>query len=285
MHGMVALCFLLISAAAFAETVYLKDGKVMKGRVTSEDDKTIMLESSDSWQRIERNKIETIFYDAPLSQTAESARLHPEKPKTSSYKATINLISGSFSTGNENNDWDFQLPFPFDSGISLGALSGPGFCIDIKKVNWPAYLTARYQSAKYDRTDNVDNGSNGIQTGSVRMSAQAETIDLGVKWIFGETFRRSIDVGFSHLKANGTLSAKASYHPTTAPLSTEYFDYSITDSDSTLAAYIGGSVAYHFGEASLGLDGRFIQGCKVYMFNNSRSCNFNYIGFIGGYDF
>lgn len=44
----------------FAETVYLKDGKLLKCRIVNEDEKTIFVETDTEWKRILKNDIEEI---------------------------------------------------------------------------------------------------------------------------------------------------------------------------------------------------------------------------------
>ena len=54
---------LLFAAGAHAESLYLKDGKVLHGKITEEDDKTILLETNGSWQKIDKSAIDFVRKD------------------------------------------------------------------------------------------------------------------------------------------------------------------------------------------------------------------------------
>ena len=54
---------LLVAASVHAETVYLKDGKVVRGKITEEDDKTILLETNGTWRKIDKSTIDFIRKD------------------------------------------------------------------------------------------------------------------------------------------------------------------------------------------------------------------------------
>jgi hypothetical protein len=53
----------LFATSAHAESIYLKDGKIVHGTIIEEDDKTILLETHDT-QRIDKSGIEFIRKDA-----------------------------------------------------------------------------------------------------------------------------------------------------------------------------------------------------------------------------
>jgi hypothetical protein len=57
------LFILLFAASAHAESVYLKNGKVLRGTITEEDDTTILLEANDIWKKVEKSEIEFIRKD------------------------------------------------------------------------------------------------------------------------------------------------------------------------------------------------------------------------------
>ena len=57
------LSLVLFAVSARAESIYLKDGKIVRGTITEEDDKTILLETNDTWQKIEKTAIEFIRKD------------------------------------------------------------------------------------------------------------------------------------------------------------------------------------------------------------------------------
>jgi sRNA-binding regulator protein Hfq len=53
----------MLAAGAHAESVYLKDGKVLRGTITEEDDKMILLETNDIWQKIDKSAIDFVMKD------------------------------------------------------------------------------------------------------------------------------------------------------------------------------------------------------------------------------
>lgn len=53
----------LFAASAQAESIYLKDGKIVRGKITEEDDKTILLETNGTWQKIDKSTIEFVKKD------------------------------------------------------------------------------------------------------------------------------------------------------------------------------------------------------------------------------
>ena len=57
----------LVAASAHAESIYLKDGKIVHGTIIEEDDKTILLETHDT-QRIDKSAIESITKDAEMKK-------------------------------------------------------------------------------------------------------------------------------------------------------------------------------------------------------------------------
>jgi len=62
------------AASAHAGSIYLKDGKIVRGTITEEDDKTILLETNDTWQKIDKSTIEFIRKeDRPRSEPAGMA--------------------------------------------------------------------------------------------------------------------------------------------------------------------------------------------------------------------
>jgi len=73
------LSLALSAASAQAESIYLKDGKIVRGTITEEDDKTILLETNDTWQKIYKSTIEFIRKDdrqrgEPSGMTAGDTR-------------------------------------------------------------------------------------------------------------------------------------------------------------------------------------------------------------------
>jgi len=61
----------IFSSSVYADTIYLKDGTMIKGAVKSEDEKTILIEMGDTWKRVDKSNIESIAKDAVPAVPAE----------------------------------------------------------------------------------------------------------------------------------------------------------------------------------------------------------------------
>jgi hypothetical protein len=134
---MISLLFMLAlvcnTTAAFAETIYLKDGKILHGKIIQEDDKSIMVEMGDSWQKIDRSTIELVRKDdvqpvppaSPAAQTGTAAAA-VEKPASQSVASEASRRKGSGAY------LGFQIPYnmiggDFDGTTMPKVDSGTGF--------------------------------------------------------------------------------------------------------------------------------------------------------------
>lgn len=71
--AMILGTLLFFTTGVNAETIYLKDGTVLRGAVKSEDDKSVLIEIGDSWKRVDKNNIESMNKDtAPVEKQAET---------------------------------------------------------------------------------------------------------------------------------------------------------------------------------------------------------------------
>jgi sRNA-binding regulator protein Hfq len=62
----------IFASSVHADTIYLKDGTMIKGAVKSEDEKTILIETGDTWKRVDKSNIEMMTKDtAPVEMQAE----------------------------------------------------------------------------------------------------------------------------------------------------------------------------------------------------------------------
>ena len=75
---MLALVF--STTGAFAETIYLKDGKIVRGKIVQENDAAIMVETGDSWQKIDKSTVELVSKDevTPVPAAAAAAKPAPQ---------------------------------------------------------------------------------------------------------------------------------------------------------------------------------------------------------------
>jgi hypothetical protein len=63
----------VFSSSVYADTLYLKDGTVIRGAVKSEDEKTILFEMGDTWKRVDKSNIEMMNKDsAPVEKQADT---------------------------------------------------------------------------------------------------------------------------------------------------------------------------------------------------------------------
>jgi sRNA-binding regulator protein Hfq len=70
---MVFGAFFIFASSGHADTIYLKDGTMIKGAVKSEDEKTILIETGDTWKRVDKSNIETMTKDtAPAEKQADT---------------------------------------------------------------------------------------------------------------------------------------------------------------------------------------------------------------------
>jgi hypothetical protein len=129
---LIILVLVFGATGVFAESIYLKDGKIVRGRIVKEEETTIMVETGDSWQRIDRSAIELIKQDdvqpAPAVTIVDKPAAPPENmPPTSRRKGSgwflglqvpYNMIDGDFDGG--------TMP-KVDSGIGIGLIVGYSF--------------------------------------------------------------------------------------------------------------------------------------------------------------
>ena len=60
---MVVGSLFFIAAGVHAETIYLKDGTILRGAVKSEDEKTLIIETGYTWKRVDKSNIDSIKKD------------------------------------------------------------------------------------------------------------------------------------------------------------------------------------------------------------------------------
>ncbi len=115
------------STTVFAETIYLKNGKILRGKILQEDDKTIMVETGDSWQKIDRSTIELVRKDdvqpvPPAPPASQSIASEASRRKGSGaylgFHIPYNMIDG---------DFDGTTMPKVDSGIGFGLILGYSF--------------------------------------------------------------------------------------------------------------------------------------------------------------
>lgn len=138
------LCILVLlcgSTTVIAETIYLKDGKILRGKVIQEDDKTIMVETGASWQRIDKSTIELVRKDdvqpvppaPPAAQTgpAAAAAEKPEPqaiaPKSARRDGSGMYLGFEIPYNRIGGDFDGTTMPKVDPGIGFGLILGYSF--------------------------------------------------------------------------------------------------------------------------------------------------------------
>lgn len=77
----IILASVLFGSSAFADAIYLKDGSIVRGAITGEDEKTIFVEIADTWKQIDRSTIERIIKDDKSSlRSIPPSDLQPMPP-------------------------------------------------------------------------------------------------------------------------------------------------------------------------------------------------------------
>lgn len=92
---------MLMQSVVYADKIYLTNGKIIKGRITSENSESILIEYDDTWERIQKNDIEKVFKGDSL--IAEPVKKEPINIKR------IHRNNDTFTTHNENNDSLYEM--------------------------------------------------------------------------------------------------------------------------------------------------------------------------------
>lgn len=131
MKSSFAVCVLVLAfsaTAAFAETIYLKDGTVVHGTIVKVDETSVMIEAGGSWKRIERSTIELIkpgeVKTYPPASAAGQQAPAPEPSRRGQPGAYLGLqVPYSMISG----DFDDTTMAKVDPGIGLGIILGYRF--------------------------------------------------------------------------------------------------------------------------------------------------------------
>lgn len=89
------LIFAFFTSSVFADVIYLKNGKIIRGKITEETKETITVETEDMWYRIKRNDIEKIVKE---KEEPTVKIIKPEK-KDDSKQGTNCLLAGLAGVG------------------------------------------------------------------------------------------------------------------------------------------------------------------------------------------
>jgi len=155
---LVVLVLVVFSSLVFAEdAIYLKSGKILKGKITVEGGDSISIEMEDEWKEINRKDIKKIERDKEEEETGTKST-----KKKSKAISTIKLglsLSGSqeIDVGTEVGDADVNMGigiagetvWPVNDNLGLGfgsaiefecSLEYAGYSTDASFMHWPTYF-------------------------------------------------------------------------------------------------------------------------------------------------
>ncbi len=120
----VILAVLLFAANAFADAVYLKDGTIVRGKIVKEDDASVMVETGDTWRKIEKINIELIKNEQPAQPSAAPApaTLPGQIPATPSSSPTA--VSAAPAPTVVTSSTPQRLPWYFGVQIPINDIRG-----------------------------------------------------------------------------------------------------------------------------------------------------------------
>jgi hypothetical protein len=84
----------IFASSVYADTIYLKDGTMIKGAVKSEDEKTILIETGDTWKRVDKSNIESMNKDTVPAVPAEKqadTNVQAQQPSAATSKRVTDL--------------------------------------------------------------------------------------------------------------------------------------------------------------------------------------------------
>ena len=133
MKKILMACIILSFCAtgSFAETIYLKDGKIVRGKIAQENDVFIMVETGDSWQKIDRSAIELISKDEvkPVPAAAAAGKPAPQDVAAGSARQPGSGVYLGFQIpyNKIGGDFDGTTMPKIDSGAGFGFILGYHF--------------------------------------------------------------------------------------------------------------------------------------------------------------
>lgn len=140
----IMLLFAFLISSAFADVVYLKNGKIIRGKITEKTDNTVTIETEDEWFRIELKDVEKIVIEKeePIIEIISSGKKDDHKEKTKQVKRKMHFgCKGGWvnhrATLEEESDseggWGFGawFAYPLAQVISMrGQIGYNGFSVE-----------------------------------------------------------------------------------------------------------------------------------------------------------
>jgi hypothetical protein len=199
---LIAFClFLLFSTSVYADTIYLKDGSIIRGTIKNEDYKTFLIEVGDTWQSVDKNNVESISKDTvPVEKQAETS-VQAEQPGAAMSRtdkdlrlkfgsaAQIDEISAVGNTFTVSGEDSSNVQIEFTAGMY--GQSNVGLVLS-------AGLFARTHSGK-------DNDPSLPTTIDYKAKGLSLGVGIGIKASDHLHFEGKLDFGFG--SGDGTLSS------------------------------------------------------------------------------
>jgi Outer membrane protein beta-barrel domain len=174
-------------------------------------------------------------------------------PSAAHASGDFNFVYGTRSL--DHDFWD-----PVDDQEVYGAT------LDFGGAHWPVNIAIGYSKSHDDGT---------IATfpvfGSVDLDVHIEEYSLGIEkvWKAGKVVRPFVGGGFAYVKTDAKVDSVLG---------------STSDDDTTNGFYIDGGVFFRLGSAfNLGIDGRFMEGTDVTLFDQDGDADYWQIGGLLGF--
>lgn len=128
---LVILALVCSTTVAFTETIYLKDGMIVRGKIVREEDGSVMVETADSWQKIDKSTIELISKDevkpVPAAAAADKPAPQADAAESSRQKGSGMYLGLQIPYNKIDGDFDGTTMPKVDSGAGFGLILGYHF--------------------------------------------------------------------------------------------------------------------------------------------------------------
>jgi hypothetical protein len=160
---------LTLASSVYADTIYLKDGTIIRGAVKSEDEKTIFFDMGDTWKRVDKSNIEMMNKDTPVEKQAGTNAQAQQSSADSTQRALdLRLKLGGAA----------QIDKVTEDGISydLNGETSSNIQIEVSTVKYGQSNVGLLLSAGFFFREH--SGSGG--TGQINVDYDAVGVSLGV---------------------------------------------------------------------------------------------------------
>ena len=86
----ISMVFCFLVSSIFADTIYLKNGKIIKGKIVEANTESITVETDTEWFKINRKDIEKIKFD---KKVVEKPIIEVIKPEIKEYETAKGMTS------------------------------------------------------------------------------------------------------------------------------------------------------------------------------------------------